>query len=107
MMRRALTLLLSFALLSGWQAALLHPLVHADSHGGLVHLPTPAGDKPDYPAKTADCAALAALASCISTAAAATTGASRPVLSFALPVPQPAPLAASVAYRSQAPPLFS
>jgi hypothetical protein len=31
-------LLLVVALLAGWQAALVHPLDHVDSHGQLVHV---------------------------------------------------------------------
>jgi hypothetical protein len=50
-------LLLAAALLAGWQAALVHPLQHADG-AGLVHL----GGKSSE--KTAACDALAALTAC-------------------------------------------
>jgi hypothetical protein len=51
------------ALLAGWQAALLHPLQHADSHGALIHL----GDGRTAPAQSDSsklCDALAALTAC-------------------------------------------
>jgi hypothetical protein len=50
-------LVLAAALLAGWQAALLHPVQHADG-GGLVHL----GGKPSE--KSAACDVLAALTAC-------------------------------------------
>ena len=37
MIARLARVALAFALLAGWQAALLHPLEHVDSHGALVH----------------------------------------------------------------------
>ena len=57
MLARLARVLIVFALLAGWQAALVHPLQHADS-GGLVHL----GGKPSD--KSAACDALAALTAC-------------------------------------------
>lgn len=62
--------LLVAALLAGWQAALVHPLQHADD-SGLVHL---GGKRSD---KSAACDALAALAACA------------PQPSFALELPLP------------------
>jgi hypothetical protein len=78
------------ALLAGWQAALLHPLRHADD-GRLVHL----GGKPSE--KSADCDALAALAACAPQAA----------LAFALPAPGRAdPVSPPTERRRAQPPPF-
>ncbi|TAK88401.1 MAG: hypothetical protein EPO20_02960 [Betaproteobacteria bacterium] len=58
---------LAFALLAGWQGALLHPLQHLDEHGAFVHLADGhAGDqKSGKSGKSALCDALAALAACV------------------------------------------
>jgi hypothetical protein len=78
------------ALLAGWQAALLHPLQHADA-GGLVHL----GGKPSD--KSATCDALAALAAC----------APQAHLDFDIPVPgRQSPVSSSTEWRFAQPPPF-
>jgi hypothetical protein len=78
------------ALLAGWQAALLHPLQHADD-GGLVHL----GGKPSE--KSADCDALAALAAC----------APHAQLAFEVPVPgRESPVSPQTEWRLAQPPPF-
>jgi hypothetical protein len=51
--------LLVVALLAGWQNALVHPLVHVDQQGKLVHL----GDK-SKSSSDASCDVLAALVAC-------------------------------------------
>jgi hypothetical protein len=87
---RLARVLLVVALLAGWQAALLHPLHHADGQG-LVHL----GGKPSD--KSADCDALAALAAC----------APQAQLDFELPVPgRVSPLSSTTEWRLAQPPPF-
>jgi hypothetical protein len=65
---------LAFALLSAWQAALLHPLEHHDTHGGFVHLGGADGSdargenqRPDGPFEPTDLLgdSLAAAAACV------------------------------------------
>jgi hypothetical protein len=78
------------ALLAGWQAALLHPLQHADA-GGLVHL----GGKPSD--KSAACDVLAALAVC----------APQAQLAFDIPVPgRESPVSSKTEWRLAQPPPF-
>jgi hypothetical protein len=87
---RLARLLLVAALLAGWQAALLHPLQHADG-AGLVHL----GGKPSH--KSAACDALAALTAC----------APQAHLEFDLPVPaRQSPVSSSTEWRLAEPPPF-
>src|SRR5688572_28643051 len=56
-------LVLAAALLAAWQTALVHPLVHVDDHGRLVHVGHEHGSKSD-PSDLCD--ALAAVAVCVS-----------------------------------------
>ena len=78
------------ALLAGWQAALVHPLQHADA-GGLVHL----GGKPTD--NSAACDVLAALAAC----------APQAQLAFDIPVPaRESPVSRSTEWRIAQPPPF-
>jgi hypothetical protein len=78
------------ALLAGWQAALLHPLYHADEQG-LVHL----GGKPSD--KSAACDALAALTAC----------APQAQFDFELSVPgRESPLSPTTEWRFAQPPPF-
>jgi len=105
-LRRALRLLLAAILLAAWQSALLHPLVHVNTQGGLVHIgggqgPHAPGDK-----KTANllCDAIAAVAACVSGSAKIAFSAVPGVESI-----HPREIvalfgAAPLAYRSQAPP---
>ena len=90
MLARLARVFLVAALLAGWQAALLHPLLHADG-GGLVHL----GGKPSE--KSADCDALAALAAC----------APQAELAFEVPVPgRESPVSPKTEWRLAQPPPF-
>ncbi len=84
---RLARLVLVLALFAGWQAALLHPLEHVDSHGHLVHLLHGHGDghadghddEPSSDPSAKLCDALGALTACMadaSTAIAATVFAS-------------------------------
>lgn len=107
-MRRALNLLLAFALLCGWQAALLHPLQHVGGDGELIHVEdgrhgAPAGK--DDGAQHLGCDALGALASCVgggTSMAPPGEPAFIAVDATAAPVAEPC---APVVYPSQAPPL--
>jgi len=78
------------ALLAGWQAALLHPLQHADKHG-LVHLGGKSSDK------NVTCDVLGALAACTPQAQ----------LAFDLPVPgRESPVSPTTEWRLAQPPPF-
>ena len=105
-LRRALRLLLAAILLAAWQSALLHPLVHVNAHGGLVHVGGAKGPQAPGDKKLPNllCDAMAAVAACIAgsgaSPAAAPQSGEQPFLSpvatlFGAPPP---------AYRSQAPP---
>jgi hypothetical protein len=98
---RALRLVLAATLLAAWQGALVHPLEHADGHGGLVHLPGGDGDA------DAQCDAIAAVAACVD--GRVPLAHPFPVAGDAvLSVPARAPRAVPPpAYRSQAPPQHS
>jgi len=108
-MRRAFPLLLALILLSGWQQALLHPLVHVDERGALVHIPAVPSDDHDHDhgERSAACDAVAALVSCIGSAAIQFAGPARPIVDFMLPLAEFLLPAATIAYRSQAPPFLS
>lgn len=98
---RTLRLILAATLLAAWQGALVHPLEHADGHGGLVHLPGGDGDA------DARCDAIAAVATCVGGRVPLVLPfpvAGAAVLSVAAPAPR---AAAPPAYRSQAPPQHS
>lgn len=106
---RALRLVLAAALLAAWQGALVHPLEHADGHGGLVHLSGghDGHDHDDEGGPSALCDAIAAVAAfvdgrlllAIASSAVADVAAAAPV---SIPRGAPPP-----AYRSQAPPQVS
>ena len=101
---RALRLVLAAVLLAAWQGALVHPLEHADGHGGLVHLSGDTGHDDEGGGSNALCDAIAAVAACIDgrialavpASAVAEIAAAAPV-AFLRGAPPPA-------YRSQAPP---
>lgn len=104
---RALRLVLAAALLAAWQGALVHPLEHADGHGGLVHLSSDTGHDDEGSGPNALCDAIAAVAACVD---------GRIVLAVPSPAVAEIAAAASVAflrgvpppaYRSQAPPQHS
>lgn len=65
--RATLVLTLLSALISGWNAGLLHPFKHVDENGRLVHLAgAPVGDsQPASPATDKLCDVLAGLAACL------------------------------------------
>jgi hypothetical protein len=102
-------LLLAAALLAGWQGALLHPLEHHDSRGGLVHVAGIYGPQSDSQHKSGNdpnalCDVIAALTACVE---------GSPPIAVAAhqehdPLPalhRPAPAGATAPpYRSQAPP---
>jgi hypothetical protein len=105
---RALRLFLAAALLAGWQAALVHPLEHADGAGRLVHLS--GGGSHEHEGRGGAgplCDAIAALAVCVQgrdrLLEIAGAGPVRDGI-LAARAPRHAPL---VAYRSQAPPQLS
>lgn len=60
MLRRFARALLAFALIAGWQAALLHPIQHVDKFGALVH----AGERSGSTTELL-CDKLAALTACV------------------------------------------
>ena len=66
---RLARVVLVLGLLAGWQAALLHPLLHVDGKGSLVHIP---GSVKDH-GKSAKglCDALGALNACVAAEVAA------------------------------------
>jgi len=104
---RALRLFLAAALLAGWQAALVHPLEHADESGRLVHLPGGASHHEEHGGANPLCDAIAALAVCAGGAArlpAIVPAAAESAHALAARPPRCAPL---LAYRSQAPPRLS
>lgn len=89
---RLARLFLVLALLAGWQNALLHPLVHVDGQGKLVHLGEPAKGSADV-----SCDVLAALGACAPQAS----------LSFALPASSyVSPIHLAGTPRAAAPPPF-
>ncbi|MEW5862818.1 MAG: hypothetical protein AB1773_04390 [Pseudomonadota bacterium] len=103
----ALRLFLAAALLAGWQAAIVHPLAHADESGRLVHSGGSSQHEERGNGANALCDAIAALAVCAqgparlpaivpAAADSARAGAARPPRCAAL-----------LAYRSQAPPRLS
>ena len=105
-LQRTLRLLLAAILLAAWQSALLHPLVHVNTDGGLIHVGGGQGPQAPGEKKLPNllCDAMAAVAACVagsdSTFAAATHAGEQSFLSpvaalFGAPPP---------AYRSQAPP---
>jgi hypothetical protein len=105
-LRRALWLVIAFVLISAWQAALQHPLVHVDGHGAFVHIggghvPHIPGDKK---APNLQCDVLAAVAACVGsipqTVLATLAGTDLPNARAMARLPG----APSLAYRSQAPP---
>lgn len=105
---RALRLFLAAALLAGWQAALVHPLQHADEAGRLVHLSGAGSHEHEGRGGAAPlCDAIAALAVCadagVRLPAVALAGAERDGVFLA----RPAFCAPHLAYRSQAPPRLS
>ena len=90
MLARLARVFLVVALLAGWQAALLHPLLHADD-GRLVHL----GGKPSE--KSPGCDAIASLAACA------------PQAGLAFDVPHPGthrPVSEKSEWRAAQPPPF-
>lgn len=105
---RALGLFLAVALLAGWQAALVHPLQHADHSGRLVHLSGGSSHHEEHGnGATALCDAIAALAVCAHGSPeppVVAPAAAERALGFAA---MPARCAPPLAYRSQAPPRLS
>ena len=90
MIARLARVFLVVALLAGWQAALLHPLQHADG-AGLVHLGGKSSDK------NVTCDVLGALAACTPQAQ----------LSFDLPMPgRESPVSPTTEWRFAQPPPF-
>jgi hypothetical protein len=104
---------LAFALLSAWQAALLHPLEHHDADGAFVHLGGADGgdargenQTPDGPFEPTNLLGdlLAAVAACVASALAARValfGGDATVVLAAAGEPRGSP---PRFYRSQAPP---
>jgi len=105
-LNRLLRLSLAALLLSAWQVALLHPLLHVDAQGVFVHIPGSGMPKAPGDKKTpkSPCEALAAVAACIASAPQPAVAPLTDVEVIQWRGAARVPWAPFLAYRSQAPP---